>query len=128
MAFWIFMLFVSLFIPLMMIGFGSFFVKKAPAKINVIFGYRTNMSMKNKDTWKFAHNYCGKLWQTIGLIMFPLSVSAMFFVVGKEAPDVSTFGCILVVIQTFFLIGSIIPTEKALRKNFDKNGNRKKIR
>ncbi|MCL1976808.1 MAG: SdpI family protein [Candidatus Bathyarchaeota archaeon] len=127
MNFWIFMLIMALVIPLIMIGFGSYFVKKAPAKINVIFGYRTNMSMKNQDTWKFAHNYCGKLWQTIGLIMLPLSVSAMFFVAGKEAYDVSIFGCILVIIQLIFLAGPIIPTEKALRKNFNNNGNRKNI-
>ena len=24
-------------------------------------GYRTSMSMKNKDTWEFAHKYCGKV-------------------------------------------------------------------
>ena len=128
MDFWLFMLIMSLFIPLVMIGVGSYFVKKAPAKINVIFGYRTGMSMKNQDTWKFAHNYCRKLWQTLGLIMLPLSVGAMFFVVGKEAYTVSIFGCILVLIQMIFLAGPIIPTEKALRKNFDKNGNRKKIK
>lgn len=127
MNFWLFMFIVSLFIPLVMIGVGSYFVKKAPAKINVIFGYRTIRSMKNQDTWKFAHNYCGKLWQTLGLIMLPLSVGAMFFVVGKEAYTVSIFGCILVLIQMVFLVGSIIPTEKALRKNFDNKGNRKKI-
>jgi len=28
----------------------SFFVKNVPAKINFICGYRTKMSMKNKDT------------------------------------------------------------------------------
>jgi uncharacterized membrane protein len=125
MDFWLFMLIMSLFIPLVMIGVGSYFVKKAPSKINVIFGYRTNMSMKNQDTWKFAHNYCGKLWQTLGLIMLPLSGGAMFFVVGKEADTASIFGCILVLIQMIFLTGSIIPTEKAIRKNFDNNGNRK---
>jgi len=117
---------MSLFIPLIMIGFGSYFVKKAPSKINAIFGYRTNMSMKNQDTWKFAHNYCGKLWQTLGLIMLPLSACAMLFVAEKEAYHISICGCTLVIIQMIFLAWPIIPTEKALRKNFDKNGSRKK--
>ena len=128
MNFWVFMFIVSLFIPLIMISFGSYFVKKAPAKINAIFGYRTNMSMKNQDTWKFAHTYCGKLWQTLGLIILPLSACAMLFVAGKEADYISIFGCILILIQIIFLAGAIIPTEKALRKNFDKNGNQKTIK
>ena len=29
--------------------------------VNFVFGYRTSMSMKNKDTWEFAHKYCGKV-------------------------------------------------------------------
>ena len=36
-------------------------MKKAPKEINSVFGYRTSMSMKNKDTWEFAHKYCGKV-------------------------------------------------------------------
>ncbi len=125
MTFWFFMLIMALLIPLTMICIGKYFSTKAPAKINYVFGYRTPMSMKNKDTWKFAHNYCGKLWQTIGLILLPFSAVAMFFVINKDPYTVSIFGCILVSIQLFLLIGPIIPTEKALRKNFDKNGTRK---
>ena len=36
--------------------------KYPPKEINGIIGYRTTMSRKNMDTWKFAHDYCGKLW------------------------------------------------------------------
>jgi len=77
MGFWIFMLIVNLLIPFMMIGFGKYFTKTAPKEINMIFGYRTTMSMKNKDTWVFAHKYCGRLWYITGMIMFPISVILM---------------------------------------------------
>ena len=50
MGFWIFMLIMDLLIPVTMIGFGSYFMKNAPKEINAVFGYRTSMSMKNKDT------------------------------------------------------------------------------
>lgn len=60
MGFWIFMLIMDLLIPFTMIGFGKMFLKKAPDQINYVFGYRTSMSMKNQDTWVFAHHYCGK--------------------------------------------------------------------
>lgn len=51
MGFWFFMLIMDLLIPFTMIGFGKCFLKKAPDNINSVFGYRTSMSMKNKDTW-----------------------------------------------------------------------------
>ena len=89
---------------------------------NSTFGYRTKRSMMNEDTWKFAHSYIGKLWFICGLILLLPSVVVMFFVFGKEADTVGTIGAILVFIQMFPMIGTIIPTEKALKKNFDDYG------
>ena len=57
MGFWIYMFFMVLTIPAIMIIFGRIFMKKAPEKINWVFGYRTRRSMMNKDTWAFAHKY-----------------------------------------------------------------------
>ena len=54
MGFWIFMLIMDLLLPFTMIGFGRYFMKKAPKEINSVFGYRTSMSMKNKDTWELC--------------------------------------------------------------------------
>ena len=127
MGFWIFMLVMDLLIPFTMVGFGKYFIKNAPKEINKVFGYRTPMSMKNKETWEFAHHYCGKLWQIIGCIMLVPSVIAMLFVIGKDESVIGTFGGILCVVQLVFLIGSIFPTEIALKNNFDKHGNRKNV-
>ena len=55
MGFWIFMLLMNLMIPLTMIGFGRSFMKNTPKEINAVFGYRTSISMKNKDTWENPH-------------------------------------------------------------------------
>ena len=74
MGFWIFMLIMDLLLPFTMIGFGRYFTKKAPKEINSVFGYRTSMSMKNKDTWEFAHKYCGKVWYVCGMVMLPITV------------------------------------------------------
>lgn len=126
MGTWIIMLISYLIIPLTMIGFGRYFIKTAPKEINDFFGYRTTMSMKNKDTWEFAHHYCGKLWVMIGWFLLILTIIAMLFVIGYNKYFLGNFGLILCSIQVFFLIGPIIPTEIALKKNFDKNGNRKK--
>ncbi len=125
MGFWIFMLIMDLLIPLTMLGFGKLFMKMAPKTINYAFGYRTNRSMKNQDTWEFAHHYCGKIWFWCGLVMTPLTIVAMLFVIGGSEDLVGTVGGWICSIQLVPMIGSILPTELALRKNFDKDGRRK---
>lgn len=125
MGFWIFMLIMNLLIPVTMIGFGSYFMKNAPKEINAVFGYRTSMSMKNKDTWEFAHKYCGKIWYVCGMVMLPITVIFMILVIGKNEDCVGRIGGIIGGVQLVLLIGSILPTEIALRKNFDKNGTRR---
>ena len=123
--FWIFMLIMDLLVPCTMIGFGKLFLNKAPKNINYTFGYRTTMSMKNQDTWQFAHKYCGKLWFRLGLILLPLSTIPLLFVLGKEIETIATVGTVICFAQIVPLLGSIIPTEIALKKVFDKSGKRK---
>lgn len=125
MGFWFFMMIMDLLIPITMTGFGRYFMKKAPNEINAVFGYRSSMSMKNKDTWEFAHKYCGKIWYIFGMAMLPITVILMLLIVGKSEEYVGTVGGIVCGIQLIFLIGSIFPTETALKKNFDKNGKRR---
>ena len=52
MGFWIFMRVMDLLIPVTMVFIGKRFQKKPPKEINAMYGYRTAMSMKNKETWK----------------------------------------------------------------------------
>lgn len=125
MGFWFFMLIMNLLLPFTMIGFGKHFMKKAPKEINAVFGYRTTMSMKNKDTWEFAHKYCGRIWYVCGCTMLPLTILPMLFPIGKSENLTGTVGTILISLQLIPWIGAIIPTELALRKRFDKDGNEK---
>ena len=124
MGFWISMLIVNLIIPLTMIGFGRHYTKSSPKKINMVFGYRTTMSMKNKETWEFAHRHCGKVWLVVGLILLAISCVAMLFALGKDENYIAIYICVVIGIQLVLLIGSTIPTSVALNKTFEKNGNR----
>lgn len=83
------------------------------------------MSMKNEDTWRFAHHYFGKLWFQVGLILLPVTVIAALFTIGKTETDIGTTGGIISGIQILLILGSMFPVERALRKTFDKNGNRR---
>ncbi len=125
MGFWVFMLLMNVMVPFTMIGFGKMFLHHIPDEINGVFGYRTRMSTKNRDTWEFAHQYCGRLWFIFGLILLPLSIAPMFFVIGQSEDAIGNLGGVICIVQCVFLVGSIFPTERALRKNFDRNGMRR---
>ena len=125
MGFWFFMLAMGLLFPAIMILFGAVFTKAAPKRINYIFGYRTELSMKNRDTWAFAHKYIGKLWFRLGLLLIPITVIPMLFVIGNTQNVVAAVGLIVSFVNTVTLIIPIFFTEKALNKAFDKEGNGK---
>ncbi len=125
MGFWIAMFICNLLVPLLMIVFGRIMYKHAPKSINGIYGYRTSMSMKNEDTWKFAHDYCGRLWYKVGLIMLIPSVLVQLPFVKRSTDTIGIMTVVLETVQICVMIASIFPTERALRKTFDKYGNRK---
>jgi len=120
-----YILIINSLIPITMIVLGGYFSKHAPKNINGLYGYRTTMSMRNKETWEFAHNYCGRLWFKLGWILLIISVIPMLFVIMNDKSIISNFGLVLCAIQVVFLISSILPTEIALSNKFDINGNRK---
>ncbi len=125
MFFWWFMLICDILTPIVMIVGGWIMWKHAPKKINGIMGYRTTRSMKNMDTWKFAHEYSGRLWWKIGWIMLLPSIAVHIPVYGKSDNAIGIVGGILVTIQIAVLIASIFPTEKALKKTFTDEGVRR---
>lgn len=127
MGFWIFMLVINLLLPLTMLGFGKAFSKRGPGKINGIYGYRTTMSMKNEDTWHFAHVHFGKQWYKLGWIILAGSVAVMLLVSGGNEDTVGLVGGVLCTVQCIVMMLPIFSTEAALKKTFDKNGRRRSI-
>lgn len=125
MGFWMFMMVMNLLIPAAMIGFGKLFLKAAPKEINAIFGYRTSMSMKNRETWEFAHHYFGKLWFFLGIFLLPVTILLMLPVLGKAEDTVGFYGAFISIIQCVVMLFPIVLTERSLRKHFDKDGQRK---
>ena len=119
------MFLVNLLLSIIMLGFGASFLDKAPKKINPLFGYRTTMSMKNDDTWAFAHKYVGRIWLVCGLGMLLITIVAMLVTMGKDGAVVGTVATVLIISQMSLIAGSIVPTEIALHKTFDEDGNRR---
>lgn len=64
----IFNIVMSLFMYLIMIGGGYLCKSLTEDEISDFAGYRTTMSRKNKDTWKEANTYPGKILKLSGII------------------------------------------------------------
>lgn len=114
-----FLLFTNSIIPLMMIIVGLIWKKNPPVGINWVYGYRSSMSMKNEETWKFAHMHNAKIWCRVGTIWLVVSLIPMFLF--KEHYELISEW--VTIIGLIIIITSLIPTEIALRRKFDKNGN-----
>lgn len=125
MGFWWFMFFCNILIPITMIILGLFMWKKSPKRINSFYGYRTERSMKNMDTWQFAHEHCGKLWWKLGLAMLIPSALIMLPFIGHGEDTVGTVGVVVTILQCVVLIISIFPTEAVLKQTFNDDGSRK---
>ena len=104
MEFWFFMTGMVLLIPLSMIGFGRFFMKRAPKKVNMWFGYRTPMAMKNRDTWEFAHRHFGRTWYITGLIMLVVSLGVMIYVRAEGTERIGTIGGVFSMINVWLCL------------------------
>ena len=122
---WWGMLAINLLIPLIMLLFGIWFSRRAPKEINDFVGYRTTRSMKNQDTWVFAHHTCGRLWEKLGGITLVLTVVGMVLLSGRGEDALGIGTVVLCSGQTAVILLSILPVEAALKRTFDENGNRR---
>lgn len=105
----------------MMIIFGVLWKNHPPQTINWMYGYRSSMSMKNQETWKFAHIHNAMIWRWCGIVWLVVSV-ALMFIFKNDYETISTW---INLVGLAIIILSLIPTEIALRKRFDKNGNKR---
>ncbi len=83
------------------------------------------MSMKNMDTWSFANKFAGKLWWKIGWLTLIPSILAHIPFYGADDDSIGIFSIIVMIVQLIVLIVSILPTEKALKQNFNKDGTKR---
>ena len=123
--FWWFILMCDLLLPITLLIAGKMMWKHCPKQINGVLGYRTARSMKNMDTWRFAHEYCGRLWWKIGLFMIVPSALIHIPFYRGDKKTIGTVSLVLVTIQIVIVIASIFPTEAALKKTFHSDRTRK---
>lgn len=118
------MLMFEMIIPVIMLVAGFMMYANPPKEINGFIGYRSRMSRKNINTWIFAHDFCGKLWAVIGIVMLGIIVIAEILFGHLGIANKLINGAIIA-IQLIILVVSHIPVERALRRSFDEEGKRR---
>ena len=125
MWYWWLMEICSLILPLFMLMTGKLFGKDYPKHINGTLGHRTRRSMQNMDTWRFAHDYSGKLnWKMGKILLVPSALVLIPFYHSNETV-INIVATILVLIQGAVEIALAFLTESALKKAFDDYGTRR---
>lgn len=123
MGFWIFMFICTLLIPIIMVAVGRAMYHGKFSTINSVAGYRTRRSMKNQQTWDFAHRECGRLWRRWGWVSLAVTVIMMLPFWGKSENLVGTAGAVISALQLILLLASIAVVEHRLKQHFDDNGS-----
>ena len=65
------------------------------------------------------------MYVIMGIILAVLSIVVLLFTIGKDKDTIGFTGMIICYVQIVGMLLPCIPTELALRRNFDKNGKRK---
>ena len=116
---------VNLIIPAVML-FGGHMMKTCPPRsISRWVGFRTALSMKNADTWAFAHACCGRVWWKAGWISLALSVLVQLPFAKASEETLETLALVMVLAQSFMLLGTVVYVQRELKLMFDERGRRR---
>lgn len=125
MAMWIFMFILALPIPIIMIFLGKYMLSTGYKQISDWVGYRTEFAKKNMDTWVFAQKYYGRLLYKPGFICLIFVLIVMLSLLGKSDDAVAIGGAVAEIVPVSYMLIVIIPTERALKRTFNKDGSYK---
>lgn len=103
-------------IPVAMVFFGLLWRKSPPREINELYGYRTPRSKQSQEAWDFAHAYHARVWLYSGLALLVLTAVALALLANKE--NYLTYFTVIMAVQIAVMLGSLAPTELALKKRF----------
>ena len=84
-----------------------------PKKINYLYGYRTNSSMKSQERWDFAQKYSSIQMIKLAISMFIISI---LFSVFSFKEETNLIIGITILLLTIVYLG--FKVEKAIKVNF----------
>ena len=87
-----------------------------PKKINYIYGYRTNSSMKSQERWRFAQQYSSVLMIKYGILLLGIACLGLFFSISESIDFY-----IGIALSLFPIVLLFLNTEKAIKTKFPEN-------
>lgn len=115
------------FIPLLLIVIGKIYEKYPSKEPNIAIGFRTKLSMMNKETWDYAQRLFPKVWISLGRTLLPLSLIILFLLYSEDKDYTGNLALILMLVQVILMLGSILYVNLKLKKAFNSDGSRKEI-
>ena len=109
-------LYIALGYCAFMLLLGWLLKKYPPKKINHLYGYRTQRSMKNEATWEAANTYSSFVFFKVSLYSFFIPV-ALYFLYPQQNV------LFTIITNTLLLLYVLYATEKHLKARFDIQGN-----
>ena len=115
------------FVPLVLIVTAALFKKYPIKEPNIAIGFRTKMSMMNKDTWNYAQRLFPLCWMKLGRILLPISIAALFLLYSEDNDYTGRVVTVLMFIQALLMLASAAYVNLKLNKVFNKDGTRKEV-
>lgn len=84
-----------------------------PKKINSLYGYRTNSSMKNQERWKFAQKFSSIEMLKLGTFLTLASLLALVTTISNSLNLIVGLSLTIIGVAVLF-----IRVEKAIKKKF----------
>ena len=109
-------LYIALGYCAFMLLLGWLLKKYPPKKINHLYGYRTQRSMKNQATWEAANTYSSLVFFKVSLYSFFIPV-ALYFLYPQQNV------LFTIITNTLLLLYVLYATENHLKASFDTQGN-----
>ena len=111
---------MSLIVGICLSIFGFSLIKYPPEDINSVMGYKTPLSMRNKDTWNASQKHCGFIMIIFGVINAIFGIWALIQPVASNEDSMQLLLLLISAISIFLI------EEIHLFKLFHMNGSRRK--
>lgn len=115
------------FVPLLLIASGKIFAKFPSKEPNIALGFRTKLSMKNKDTWNYAQELFPKVWIKLGSYLLPISIAVMYVMHSDDKDFTGSVAVAIMLVQALAMLVSIYSVNQKLKKAFNSDGTRKQF-
>lgn len=118
LSMWLFLTSILATLPIIMLVLGKNFVRVRPRRKNCKIYYRTERSMVDETTTRFAHQFCGKfyLWMGKRLLLITIILSIIFLKMSLQVYE--TMSGVWLLVETIILLIAVPFTEHALQEKF----------